>query len=283
MWLLVILFLLTLITTLVFFLGGPQKVWTDKGSPENLLIYREPLNSYSDQHVNLWINKKWASDGSRIPCFMEYVNQDTKNLVIYSHGNAENLLNCMQFVRELSQKLRSNVLVYEYSGYGLNSYNSFERSEEGVNLTLKTVYEEMVQVHNYPPENIFLWGYSLGSGPSTALAAELSNSGTLIRGLILQSAFTSLLKVAQEKVFEHADKIFKNRWYNETLLKKVKVPILLLHGEDDTVVKKDHALALKKSNPQAKLILIQNTKHNDFAWPRILKEVFNWVKYDIAN
>jgi hypothetical protein len=42
-----------------------------------------------------------------------------KKLLIYFHGNAEDIGHSYEFLSEISQKFRVNVLAMEYPGYGI--------------------------------------------------------------------------------------------------------------------------------------------------------------------
>jgi pimeloyl-ACP methyl ester carboxylesterase len=280
MFLLVFFIFVMIMMLLVFmFIGTPRKCWVDCTSPLNLVMYKEPGSVYSDQLVNLWVDKPWHSDGSRIPCRIETFSSDTDQLIIYSHGNAENILNCVQFLRELSSSLQMNVLSFDYSGYGLNKANRFERTEEGVNLTLKTIYDNMITKYNYKPENIILWGYSLGSGPSVYLASQLCQTGKELKGLVLFGAYSSILDVVEDSTNKKISELFTNRWNSAKIIHHVTCNILLLHGQSDGLIKIKHAQKLKKANPNAKLITMPNIGHTSFSWTDSIKEVKDWLKF----
>jgi pimeloyl-ACP methyl ester carboxylesterase len=243
-------------------------------------MYQEPRGVYSDQLVNLWINKPWRDDGGRIPCRLErWEGDDRKKLIIYSHGNAENLLDCVQFTRELATSLKTDVLCYDYSGYGLAVSDAYERSEDGVNLTLQTILEEMINIHGYQVEDIILWGYSLGSGPSVYIASRLNKAGRKLKGLVLFGAYSSILDVVSDNSHEKIAKLFDNRWDSARTIIQVTCPILILHGQSDGLISVKHALKLKNSNPNAKLVIMPNIGHTTFSWSESIKEVKDWVSF----
>ena len=288
-----LLIFLTISTFIFITIGTPTKCWVDRMSPLNLIMYQEPRVAYSGQHVNVWVDKNWKVDGDRIPCRLERTSlhnsldnaNKARSLIIYSHGNAENLLYCTEFIRLLSKSLNVDVITYDYSGYGLNKIDSFERTEEGVNLTLKAVYESMIRDHKYASENIILWGYSLGSGPSTYVASQLNKLGTSLKGLVLFGAYSSILNVVRDVVqYEEVVNIFHNRWNTIKIIHQVKCPILLLHGQNDGLISVKHAQSLKSANPNAKLVIMPNTGHTNFSWKDSVKEVKDWMRFvDFTN
>ena len=277
---LVAFFVLLLILFLVVCLvSSPSKCWVDRATPFNLAMYREPRSIYSDQLVNLWIDKPWRSDGGRIPTRIEKsVNNRDKTLVIYSHGQAENLLSCVQFMQNLSSSLNVDTLCYDYSGYGLNPADSFERSEEGVNLTLRTIYESLTTEHGYRSANIIIWGYSLGSGPSVQLASSLSQTGYAPMGLVLFGAYSSMLAVVEDHTHARFAKLFSDRWNNAKIIHQVTSPILVMHGQSDGMISIKHSQTLKRANPNVRLVIMPNIGHTSFSWSASIQEVKTWLK-----
>lgn len=272
--------LLFLCVFVVVLIGSPGKCWIDRSSPLNYVIYKEPQRVYDAQIVNVWIPKPWRSDGTRIPCHLEKSPTASKRLIIYSHGNGEDIQDCIEFTRELSRALGADVLCYDYSGYGLNQSNTFERSEEGVNLTLRAVYEHLKPDY----EGVFLWGYSLGSGPSVRLAAELAgDEDSRLLGAILFGAFSSISRVVRDKTHPKIANLFTDRWDNEKHIQTVACPILILHGQNDQVIPVTHARALKAANPAAALIVMPNTGHTAFSWPESIKEVKGWFEREFSK
>lgn len=88
-----------------------------------------------------------------------------------------------------------------------------------------------------PPENIILFGRSIGSGPSCYLAEKYQNIG----GLILHAGLMSALRV-----------IFSNlRWTlpfdkfpNIDRIPNIKCPTFIIHGLRDEIVHVNHARRL---------------------------------------
>jgi fermentation-respiration switch protein FrsA (DUF1100 family) len=278
-----VLFLFFLLVLLLVITGSSDKCITDISSPLNFIMFQEPRNKYSSQLVNIWVDKKWTDDGDRIPCYLEKHESGNDNkeadrtLIIYSHGNGENLLNCTQFSRELASKLQADVLSYEYSGYGINKYNKFERSAEGITLTLKTVFDYMVTNKMYKSSNIILWGYSLGSGPSLELAANLSKTVQSVKGVVLLGAFTNIKDVIRQNTHNKIAEMFSERWDNLASIRKVSCPILLLHGEHDTFIPASHSTQLKNATTNAKLQILPSANHANFNWDSIIEQVSQWL------
>jgi len=276
-----ILFLVFVVMALLAVGIIPAKCTSDYDSPLNFVMFQEPKNKYSDQLVNQWVDKPWRSDGKRIPSRIEHgyrsdVPLAERKLVLYSHGNAEDLLNCVQFIRELSSSIGMDVVCWDYSGYGLNELDKFERTPEGINLSLQTLLDHLIQ-KGYKLENIILWGYSLGSGPSVHLASILCQRGTPPAGVVLFGAYSSILDVVKDATNEKVASMFHERWNSKELIGNITCPILLMHGQSDGLIRYHHAEKLKEKNPNARLVLLPNTGHTRFSWGEAIKEVRRWL------
>lgn len=259
-------FWLVLLLILIVFLMGPSRCWVDRTAPLNYVLYQEPLRGYDAQVVNVWVDKPWS--GSRIPCHLARYG-DTDTLIIYSHGNNEDLLSCLPLVKKISDNLHSDVVTYDYSGYGLNPADTFERSERGVNATLEAVYEYFRSGY----EKVVLWGYSLGSGPSLKLAAK-----SKVEGVVLVGAYSSILKVVEDKTNVKFARMFTERWDNASTIKDVPCPCILLHAEQDNVVPFAHAEKLKaQGGTNVSLVALKNSNHSSFNWDEVTREVELWT------
>ena len=84
----------------------------------------------------------------------------------------------------------------------------------------------------YPAERIVLWGESLGTGVAVALAAEKP-----VARVILESPFSSAVDIAARRYwFVPVRWLMKDQFRSDLRIGKVTAPVLVLHGERDTVV-----------------------------------------------
>jgi pimeloyl-ACP methyl ester carboxylesterase len=271
-WILVLLFLV-LAVCFVTFSGYPS----DVHQPLNYILFQEPRNRYSNQLVNLWVAKP-GDPVNRIPCTLEQASGfslENRKLLIYSHGNGEHLGSCQPLVNYLAQHLSFDVLAYDYSGYGLNKFDSNERTAAGVNQTLRAVFDEALKL-GYKSQNVTLLGYSLGSGPSTALAASLANEDRELGGLVLLAAYASIKDVIADKSHKSIAAIFSERWNNVDVIRLVKCPVLIVHGVNDSLIKFDHALRLHEASPGSTLVTLPATGHCDFQWVDLVEAISKW-------
>ena len=79
-----------------------------------------------------------------------------------------------------------NVIIYDYIGYGITEGTA---TEQRVYEDLENVMAFTVNHLKIPLHKIFLWGYSLGSGPTVDLASRYSS----IAGVVLLAPLASCL------------------------------------------------------------------------------------------
>ena len=81
----------------------------------------------------------------------------------------------------------------------------------------------------YPAARIVIWGFSLGTGPAVALAARQP-----IGKLVLEAPYPSTADVAATVLpFMPVRALMKDQFRSDELIGKVRVPVLVMHGERD--------------------------------------------------
>ncbi|XP_075476998.1 uncharacterized protein LOC142518173 [Primulina tabacum] len=155
--------------------------------------------------------------------------------VLYSHGNAADLGQLYDLFVQLKANLRVNLIGYDYSGYGASTGKP---SEYNTYADIEAVYECLQTEYGVSQEDLILYGQSVGSGPTLHLAAKLPR----LRAVVLHSAILSGLRVLCHVNFSFCCDIYKN--INK--IRKVKCPVLVIHGTEDDVVNWLHGNGLWK-------------------------------------
>ncbi|CAH9077453.1 unnamed protein product [Cuscuta europaea] len=117
------------------------------------------------------------------------------------------------------------VSLYDYSGYGASTGKP---SEFDTYADIEAVYECLQDEYGVSQEDVILYGQSVGSGPTLHLAAKLPR----LRGVVLHSGILSGLRVVCHVKFTFCFDIYKN----VNKMRKVKSPVLVIHGTADEVV-----------------------------------------------
>lgn len=188
------------------------------------MIFPQVPSSYADGPETFKIE---ASDGTVITA--TYLQAPaSQHLILYSHGNGVDI-GMLRHYLEAFQAAGISALAYDYPGYGTSSGKA---SEAGTYAAADAVYTYATQTLNFTPEQITLYGRSLGSGPSCWLAERYP-----IDRLILDGAFSSTFRVMTGITVLPWDK-FDNLTRLRTT---ITCPTLVIHGTDDTTVPISHA------------------------------------------
>jgi hypothetical protein len=183
----------------------------------------------------------------------------SSKVVIVNHGNAGNLLNRLFIAKSLLQSGVS-VIIYDYRGYG--------RSEGALSLAgLKddalAVYDYTKDKLGYQPQQIVLYGESIGGGISSRVAEQRK-----VAGIIMHSPFTSLPNVAQDGALLlrlYPDWAFPQPDYeNLSYVRGAHPPLLILYGDKDHLVPpaQSHRLFTEASQPKT-VVMVPGAGHND--------------------
>lgn len=147
-------------------------------------------------------------------------------VVLYFHGNAGALnLRAHRFSWLVADG--TGLIGLSYRGYG---GSTGKPTESGLIADARAAYD--FTAARVRPERIVLWGESLGTAVAVALAAERP-----IGGLILDAPFTSAADVgAAAYPFAPVRWLMKDTFRSDARIARVRAPLLVLHGERDSIV-----------------------------------------------
>ncbi|MEL6469747.1 MAG: alpha/beta fold hydrolase [Cyanobacteria bacterium J06623_4] len=157
------------------------------------------------------------------------------------------------------RQLGFSVLVFDYRGYGLSD-GGFP-SEQQAYQDSQAAWRYLQDVRQIPPEQIMIYGESLGG----AIALNLAIQHPEASGLILQSTFTSMTAAIRHrklmKLFP-VDWLLTERFNSLDNVRSLRVPVLFLHGSEDSVVPAHMSQQLYDAAPAPKqLFLISGADH----------------------
>lgn len=190
---------------------------------------------------------------------------DGSPVVIYMHGNTGTraIEHRLKLYNYLSETLEHHVITFDYRGFG-NSvcYPSEKGMMEDGKLLWRWAKDKA------PGAKFYIWGHSLGSAAATYLAKDLCQSNDLPAGLILEAPFPNITAAAEHhpfslpywpimRLFSYLIlQRFEQKFESAKRLDYIRTPILILHGQGDSVVpfhlgKLMHEAALesRKRNP----------------------------------
>jgi len=148
-------------------------------------------------------------------------------------------------------------LTVEFPGYGI--YKN-ETSEKTIIEDSEIVYDFLVHEIGLSPENIIVFGRSLGSAPALHLASTKE-----LKALVLLSPFTSIKGIVKDNYGSLVSSLIRERFENIEKTKKVECSTLFIHGEDDELIPFDHSKSLlSHCKSPAKLHISRKMAHNKF-------------------
>ena len=175
---------------------------------------------------------------------------------IFFHGNGM-LVSNSGGRYELLRAAGFNVLAVEFRGYGA-SRSLGPAEEQGTYLDAMAGWTYLTETRGVRPDSIVVYGFSLGSGPATYLAAHED-----LAGIITEGAFTSAPDIAVLSYpWLPIRGLMKTRFSNIERADSVSEPWLLFHGRDDRVVPFSHAGVLAKAAPNARVVPLEADHNN---------------------
>jgi pimeloyl-ACP methyl ester carboxylesterase len=200
-----------------------------------------------------------SADGTRISGLFVRPKDDRTPVVLALHGNAGNALTWSGFLDPFVRRGLGGLLL-DPRGYGLSEGSP---DEEGWHRDAESAMAWLA-ARGIAASRVVVVGVSIGAGLAVPLAARHP-----VRGLILESAFTSLPDAAGEHYpFLPCRLLLKDRYDNLEAAARVTCPVLLLHGTSDRTVPVAHAHRLAAAFPRAPTLgLAEGFDHNDLsAW-----------------
>ena len=176
--------------------------------------------------------------------------------ILYLHGARVNLSGSVYRIRGL-REAGYNVLAIDYRGFGRSS----ERlpSEDSVYEDAEAAWAWLAAKEPDPRQRI-LYGHSLG-GP---VAAELAARHNAASVLVLESTFTSLREVADRGLAAllPLQGMLSMKFDMREKLSRVRVPVLVLHGDTDDLVPPAMARELYAlAAPPKRLLMVEGAGH----------------------
>jgi fermentation-respiration switch protein FrsA (DUF1100 family) len=147
---------------------------------------------------------------------------------LFFHGNAGNISGRLESVQQF-HRLGLNVLIFDYRGYGQSTGTP---SEQGLYTDARACWQYLTETREVAPEDIVLFGRSMGGGPATWLATQQAPGA-----LILESVFTNVPDVgAHHYPFLPVRALATNQFDNESRVAEIDAPTLHIHSRNDRVV-----------------------------------------------
>ena len=180
--------------------------------------------------------------------------------LLFFHGNGASWQSTAFVTDDLAAQ-GYGVLAASYRGYAGNPGSP---SEQGLYEDGRAAYR-FLRDQGVAARDIVLTGNSIGSGVATHLATEVEAGA-----LVLVSPFDSLEETASRKLrWLPVRQLLRDRYDNRGKFAQLTLPILILHGEEDTLIALDQAERLAAAHPDARLETYPGWGHDLVAYPPV--------------
>jgi len=229
--------------------------------PVRTLVVKPGELSFPVADVTIPVSSTRTGEQTLHAWWMPAGRSDAK-LVLYFHGNEGNVSTSLGETA-LLRSLGYSVLVVDYRGYG-QSDGAFP-SEASVYEDAESALDALEDDWRLKPQDIYVYGHSLGAAIAIDLAARHPELG----GLIVESAFTSIYDMAKldSKYGIFPVGLLLNQRFES--IKKVALldlPVLYIHGTADRVVPYSMGLALyEQSGGRKRFVAVPGGGHDDNA------------------
>jgi pimeloyl-ACP methyl ester carboxylesterase len=287
MWLLALIFILCIIIIFIAliylityqYLMNPNNEIEEEPqeSFKNLFI---PINSvsgigYTNENkpsqscINVWHFDEFAPD--------EDIRRNTHKTMLFFHGNSFNISK-YKYIIEVCKFQRLNLLLVDYRGYGRSGGMP---SLAGICKDGHSAYCYLAK--NCKPENIIIWGESMGGAPAISTASKYPCGNLVLLGtfsglddLIIHQKTSSWMTRGLGMIVPY----IMNSLPNKKWIKHIKCRILIVHSEEDDLVPYECARINHKSARFAKmkkLITIKGGHKTPKMELEQLKKIFKFI------
>jgi pimeloyl-ACP methyl ester carboxylesterase len=178
----------------------------------------------------------------------------TEMVLLWFHGNAGNISYRYDMIRML-MGLPVRVFIIDYRGYGRSEGSP---SERGIYQDGRAAWDYLVSERGVKPENIIIFGKSLGGAVAIDLATQVEPAG-----LIVQSSFTSARDMAARVLPLFPPFLIHTKLDSIRKIGGVRCTKLFIHSRADEVVPYELGRRLYEAAPEPKKFYdVEDAPHN---------------------
>jgi hypothetical protein len=185
-----------------------------------------------------------------------WVPREGAPTLLWYHGNGGNISHRLENMKFLWDLAGVQIFIFDYREYGRSAGRI---SREGTYKDAAAAWGYLTVTRKIPGTDIINFGRSLG----TALATDMTVKEAC-RCLILESPFTNSKEMARlfaPFMFDWRPKV---PYDNLGKVGYVKVPVMVVHGDQDEIIPVDMGRRVYEAAPEPKeLYIIPGAHHND--------------------
>lgn len=175
--------------------------------------------------------------------------------LLWFYGNGETIAAIWPVLRDFRPP-RAALFVVDYPGYGASGGQA---TEAALYLAADLAYAALAARNEIDPAQLWVYGRSLGSAAATHVAATHA-----VAGLILESPFTNAQEMKRRHYAPFPQFLVRLRLDNLATIRRVRCPVLVLHGTRDRLVPLEMGRRVAAAVPgPVELVLLEGAGHND--------------------
>ena len=196
-----------------------------------------------------------TSDGLKLSAWY-IAHDDAIGSAIFCHGNAGNISHRLATIKALNRRMKLNVLVFDYRGFGQSEGRP---DEPGLYKDAQAAWDYLVTTKGESSDRVVLIGRSLGGAVAIDLAKRHEPAA-----LLVESTFTSLIGVAKAHYgLLPVDLLLRHRYESIDKIGDLRCPKLFFHGLDDSLVPFQQGRELFEAAGEPKQFIETPGGHND--------------------
>jgi hypothetical protein len=211
---------------------------------------------YDPGDISLTFEKVSFKTADDVKLFGWYIPaENAKYTVLFCHGNGGNIAHRLDTINFLNE-LGLNCFIFDYRGYGKSRGKP---TEQGTYFDAEAAYIWLTENKKIPPQQIIIFGRSLGGSIGAYLAGKVP-----CKGIVLESTFTSYVDMGRKFYPYMPVKLFASFSYRTIdYIKQINVPMLIIHSRNDELVPFEFGLRLYDAANEPKEFIEIDGSHND--------------------
>ena len=175
--------------------------------------------------------------------------------LLFCHGNGGNIMHRLDSIN-IFYNLGLSCFIFDYRGYG-NSQG--KPTEQGTYLDAMAAYQWLTEKKKVSPNNIILFGRSLGGSIAAQLAGKVEAAA-----LVVESAFTSYTDIGK-KFYPYMPVRWFAKFSYRTIdyIKNVHCPVMIIHSRSDEIIPFEFGLELHEAANEPNSFIEILGSHND--------------------
>jgi fermentation-respiration switch protein FrsA (DUF1100 family) len=229
---------------------------------DKLMYNQAPLSSYSLRTDVIPESKRefvtMSSQGKKIYGYFIKSNGTYPAItILYFHGNWDHLEYYWPRA-ELLYKTGCNVFIFDYEGYGMSEGKP---SEQALYSDCRAALDYVLSRSDVSSSRLVFFGFSLGCAGAVDLAAYTFSPSALC----LEAPYASASALLQTGTLLNIldTYVMEGEYNNAEKIKKVKSPVLIMHGEADNFIdiEKNGAVVFNNANQPKQFIRVPGADH----------------------